>query len=83
MHLTFQPAATLEQVIQAASQIENHERLYPETLAGFYPQVSNVSQISQYQLNRGPLPPIPQIQNAITGDNIMAVLQALGNLNLN
>ena len=36
--LTFQSNVTFEQVVEAASQMENHGRLYPETLVGFYNQ---------------------------------------------
>ncbi|CAG8778331.1 15994_t:CDS:2, partial [Dentiscutata erythropus] len=39
--LTFQPNATFEQVIEAASQMENHGRLYPETLQPQVPPSQN------------------------------------------
>jgi Retrotransposon gag protein/Zinc knuckle len=83
--LTFQPNATLEQVIEAASQMENHGKLYPETLVGFYGHYNHVPQMSQYQQpqNNYLPPPVTQNQNVVTNDSVMAILQALGNMNLN
>jgi Retrotransposon gag protein/Zinc knuckle len=77
--LTFQPNATLEQMIEAASQIENHGKLYPETLVGFY---SN-PQVNQYQRNNYLPLPAPPAQNPLTNESVLSILQALGNLNLN
>jgi hypothetical protein len=80
--LTFQPHATFEQVVEAASQIENHGKLYPETLVGFYSQYQN-SQMNQLQPVQYQIPQQPPAQNAITNETIMAILQTLGNLNMN
>jgi hypothetical protein len=84
--LTFQPNATLEQVIQAASQIENHGKMYPETLIGFYGQSNNQNQLMQPSQ---PLMPTNNFLQQTTppptnvNDTLTALLQALGNLNLN
>jgi hypothetical protein len=87
--LTFQPNATLDQVIEAASRIEKHGQMYPETLVGFYNQSYNSNptpQLNQYQLPMNAYPQQQQIQPAPmtnTNDALAAILQTLGNLNLN
>lgn len=87
--LTFQPNATLDQVIEAASRIEKHGQMYPETLVGFYNQSNysnQVPRLNQYQMPMNVYPQQQQIQQAPmtnTNDALAAILQTLGNLNLN
>lgn len=86
--LSFQPNPTLEQVIEAASRMEKHGQMYPETLIGFYGQTSNSNQIMppvQYQqpMNNYVQPQIQAAPITNANETLNVLLQALGNLNLN
>src|SRR5688572_28439091 len=54
-HLTFRQDITLEQVIEAARQLEENNKVYPESLAGFQsPHFNTPLVVSTYT------PPPPQ-----------------------
>ena len=76
-HLTFRANVTLEQVIEAARQMEENNVAYPEALTGFYNPMINTSPVT---MNYNP--PLTN-SNADVHQLLGGLIQTINGMNIN